>query len=229
MEEGDTRWFADLEARLERRKTSPVRETAFGKLLKDPPKSRSRILPRLGRRELERRGEADLKLLFGMGDINASLRSKVIHRLFREIEWIEGGIPSVKAVENIISQFDGPKEALNEGVQIFFQALNTAPISTLFSRKEYEKKGEIALWRERPFVVREGEAIFSSSFDRVVLLRAAGKYVGGEVIRWGADGSTVTLEQLEPYRAALARITGLNSSAISIKVASVERGSVESL
>jgi ATP-dependent exoDNAse (exonuclease V) beta subunit len=97
-------------------------------------------------------------------------------------------------------------------------------------------EGPAVLWRERPFVLRQDDAVINGVFDRVVLHGNEKAPVSAEVIDFKTDAvdadDPAALEaftaqyrvQMQSYRLALAEITSLDPQAISATLLLVGAG-----
>ncbi len=146
----------------------------------------------------------------------AAARGAAIHGLFEAIEWLDDVDPGDVAAAWRTNNPDGP-----EGVEAeFLEALSHAAIRGVLMRPD----APVEVWRERPFeVLLDGDWV-SGTFDRVVLVPAAGGAVSAATIldfkTDRAQGPALDLRvghhrpQMELYRRALAAVLGLDRSHI---------------
>ena len=94
------------------------------------------------------------------------------------------------------------------------------------------------VWRERPFAVRDDDAILRGAIDRMVVLYDVDRPIAADVLDYKTDTVAADDEdalaarveeyrpQLEAYRRAVAGMTGLEPSLISTRLAFVGPGVV---
>jgi ATP-dependent helicase/nuclease subunit A len=132
----------------------------------------------------------------------------LVHNVFEQIEW-----------------FTELPQDMDENVRQTLQSCFDQPdIRNLFTKPA----GQSTVWRERAFSYVDGDRFVNGVFDRVVIHMHNSKIVRAEIIDFKTDRihSGNTLEQaiahhrpqLETYRAALARITGIDSANIELKL-----------
>jgi len=138
---------------------------------------------------------------------------------------------------------------------MFRAALRKPAIRAALSRETYRQPGADAersavhagaavaqprwrVWRERPFAVRDGDAILSGTIDRLVVLFDGSRPIGADVLDFKTDRLPVgdrpawqqRIEfyrpQLEAYRRAVADLFRLDPSCISTRLALLEPGIV---
>ncbi|MFP4673677.1 MAG: UvrD-helicase domain-containing protein [Opitutales bacterium] len=135
-----------------------------------------------------------------------------VHAAFEKIEWLDEDAPAPVNKE----------EAVQNVLRACFE---DAAIRKLFTKPE----GNPKLWRERSFTYVENGQCVNGVFDRVVLYRdTSGKPERAEIIDFKTSHieNTATLKeaaeqhrpQLDSYRKALARITGLPEKSITPRI-----------
>jgi ATP-dependent exoDNAse (exonuclease V) beta subunit len=182
-------------------------------------------------------------------------RGTLIHAWFEAIEWLDCEQPSRSKLQEL------GRSAILTGLDLsrlldqFEQALRQPALSTLLSRATYEKPAgpqadsavhrrpgmthpRWKVWRERPFALREGDAILSGQIDRLVVLYEGEQAVAADLIDYKTDRVSVEdpavfaarvehyRPQLEAYRRAVARLLGVNEAQVSARLAFVAAGVV---
>jgi ATP-dependent exoDNAse (exonuclease V) beta subunit len=101
-----------------------------------------------------------------------------------------------------------------------------------------EKQPRWQVWRERPFAIRDGDAILSGQIDRLVLLYDADQVVAADVVDYKTDAlpaddpqavevrAEIYRPQLEAYRRAVSKLYRLAPERISARLLFVEPGVV---
>jgi ATP-dependent exoDNAse (exonuclease V) beta subunit len=149
-------------------------------------------------------------------DLNAqaSQFGTYVHDAFEQIPWWDEAID--------LNQIAREKEAVG---RLLASCFAESEIRTLFT----QPNARTVVWRERAFTYVTGDQYISGVFDRVTLQRSdAGAFMSAEIIDFKTDRihennsiETATEKhrpQLKSYQQALATITGLNPSAISLKL-----------
>ena len=92
------------------------------------------------------------------------------------------------------------------------------------------------VWRERPFAVRVEDAVLNGAIDRLVVLYDGDRPLAADVIDFKTDtldmANTAALQskvdnyrpQLEAYRIAASRLTGLDPTRVSARLLFVGAG-----
>lgn len=93
------------------------------------------------------------------------------------------------------------------------------------AHKAFEEIGadsNVELWRERPFLVRDGDEILEGRFDRVEITREPTRAV---IIDYKSSAAIDASDQLDIYRRALAKILGIEKESIEARVVIYDRNS----
>lgn len=263
FEYGDPHWFDKSKGPKKRSpgeaETSGGEDTSLAPPLRvhlAPPSSRAaRGLDRRSPSELEGGSRVNLSTFLRL-DADAALdRGTLIHVWFEQIEWLDDGLPAEKlllekAAGLGLSRLDVPRELALLQKTLSTGAVREALVRAELTRpapglpEEWIHAGPHAaaprweVWRERPFAIRDGEAILSGKFDRLVVLYDGNRPVAADILDFKTDavanrGPALTARvafyrpQLEAYRRAAARLLGLSSSRILTRLAFVEPNVVE--
>ena len=228
--------------------------------------------PRTGTsRELERRSPSSLE---GGPRIDLGRRlvldhskaldwGTAIHLCFEQITWIEEGLPDEAVLGQSLEAALPRRLDTRAVIGRFHEALDKPAIRAALSRATYENAnpperssavhadGQMAnphwkVFPERPFAVRDGDAILRGSIDRLVVLYDGDRVVAADVL----DFKTDTIDpdttdpdtpdaiaakvdfyrpQLEAYRRAAAALLELDSSRISARLMFLSPGVVVSV
>jgi ATP-dependent helicase/nuclease subunit A len=165
--------------------------------------------------------------------VSASLQvGTAVHELFERVGWLDE--TDVEAVAADWASATGYPAALRDDAADRFRAACRSPeIRNLLTRPS----GEVILWREKRFDMVQGSEWITGMFDRVALWKIpAGGYDRAEVFDFKTNEIrdeahlTATAEQYRPqlqiYGRALARMLGLGSGRISLKLVFTQPGRV---
>ncbi len=151
--------------------------------------------------------------LFGEGRTNALKLGSEVHALFEAMEWIDE-----QTMEALLAETAASAEAIRE-VRRCLENDETRAVLT-------KPEGETMVWREKSFCMMLDGRMVSGTFDRVVLRRGSDdSWSAAEIIDFKTDqgveneaGLQAAIEshrsQLELYRQALARLTGLSETKV---------------
>ena len=158
------------------------------------------------------------RTLFGENRGRALKVGDYVHKLFENLDWLVGD-----AAEPFSALLE---EAPEEAREHFLRCMKTDVTRAVFLKPT----GEVDLWREKKFcVLREGGMV-SGIFDRVVLRRdVSGAWAEAELIDFKTDREVENEEdiavaverhrpQMELYREALSRLTGLDAERIACRL-----------
>jgi len=243
-ESGDPGWHA----RVEPRRPPPLDEEQSQEplvvRLAEAPELPARGLDRRGPSEMEGGRQIDLGQWLGPRTAAAFDRGSLVHAWFEQIEWLDEGLPDEALLRRQAESMALGALDVESLLAEFRQALERPAIRALLTRATYQKKpstpGPEAMmhagpklahpcwqvWRERPFALREGDAILSGKIDRLVVLLEGDRPVAADVLDFKTDavpaGDRKALEarvefyrpQLEAYRRGAARLVGLDASKV---------------
>ncbi|HLA85395.1 MAG TPA: PD-(D/E)XK nuclease family protein, partial [Thermoguttaceae bacterium] len=199
-------------------------------------------------------------------DTNESrLRGTVIHAWFERIEWLDGDCPiqpgdcpNFRLSENGTVPFDGTIEAqllalarqhtsdeaaVRRWLADFHAALSRPTIRAVFNHAQYVQHskpgGEVRLWRERPFAIRQNDALLSGTIDRLVVCHENGKPTTADVLDFKSDhlppdnpaaiAARVDFyrPQMQAYASAIAAMFHLPPERISTRLVFIDPGVVQ--
>jgi len=252
FEHGDPRWYESLPLA----EAAPPAETAppMAIRLASESRHRTRGLDHRSPSQLEGQGTIRVADLLRV-DSAARNRGTLLHAWLALIEWIEDGVPDDLVLDKVAA------DPVYRGLDVpalramFRAALRKPAIRAALSRETYRQPGADAersavhagaavaqprwrVWRERPFAVRDGDAILSGTIDRLVVLFDGSRPIGADVLDFKTDRLPVgdrpawqqRIEfyrpQLEAYRRAVADLFRLDPSCISTRLALLEPGIV---
>jgi len=256
---GDREWFRRVEAKRVEAPAATAEELEQAPLrveLAPRPKRSTRGLERRSPSQLEGGTSVSLAQRLQLDTGQAFQRGTLIHAWLQEIEWLDDGEPDDETLHRVAAQHVGPGALDVAGlIKQFRGALSAPAIRAALSRSTYQKPtpaaatpvhagpGAVAprwkVWRERPFVLREGDVILSGAIDRLVALYEGDRAVGADVIDFKTDvlsaGDPGAVQariefyrpQLAAYRRAAARLLGLEPECVSARIAFTELGLVE--
>jgi len=155
--------------------------------------------------------------LFGKAREDALKLGTEVHALLEAVEWMDE-----QSTEIFLAGADASPEAIDE-VRRCLENDETRALLT-------KPGGETEVWREKSFCAMLSDGLFFGTFDRVVLRRRPdGSWESAEIIDFKTDQGVETeagLEaaveshrhQLERYREALVRLTGLPESLVTCRL-----------
>lgn len=170
----------------------------------------------------------------------AAQRGSVLHALLAECEWVRDGESAAPLSESSIHRLGlttDQSKRYSDRVKALFAH---KAVREVF-RKDSFVQGpdeEVELWREKPFLVRDEDALLTGTFDRVVVVRRKGVPVRAQLFDFKTDslGDVSTEErvarvrfyepQLGLYREALAKLLQLPPTAIAATLVFTDLGEV---
>lgn len=159
------------------------------------------------------------RTLFGENRRRALELGDCVHKLFEDLGWLTEEV----APDSFSASLD---EAPEEAREHFLRCMETEETRAVFLKPE----GEVELWREKKFCVMREDGMLSGTFDRVVLRRdESGNCSEAEIIDFKTDREVEKEEdvaaaverhrpQMELYREALSRLTGLEAGRIACRL-----------
>lgn len=223
-----------------------------------PAGERRRGLERQSPSGLEGGDAVDLAKLMRLDAAAALERGTVVHAWFEQIEWLDHGAPQdTRLLETAIQLGASPANA-DRWLAEFRDALSRPAVRDCLLRSRYWQTAPLAsdreiaaelagqtpqleVSRERRFAVRHGDAILSGSLDRLVSIFCGDKLVAAEVLDFKTDRVSADRPeqlaaaidtyrpQLNAYRLAVSRITGLPLSRIFARLLFVEPGLLQTI
>lgn len=196
----------------------------------------SRGLVRASPSSLEGGARVHLGRLLGEKSAYGQSYGSLMHAWFEAIEWLDDGPPTdgdLRAIAAAVSARIGELPSRSLPLEDFRKALRGPRVSALLSRRHYElaaggKDVTLEALRELPFAFRQEDQLLNGSIDRLVLVRQSGRLTAAEVIDFKTDTVTSPTQlpeltefyrpQLEAYKKAAERITGLPAERITARV-----------
>ena len=196
------------------------------------PAKRSRVRPQATPSSLEGGGHVDLHKTLDFAADRGRDRGRLMHRCFQHVEWLDNAPADQSLREALVDVSDAEIAAL---LRDFRSACKKPNLAALLARTAYKTQNgdTLAIWRERPFYVRDTdsagrEVILNGIFDRVVVIMRNNKPLAAELIDFKTDSLTgdgridelkkYYKPQIDAYRRALAKLTGLAPSQITSKL-----------
>jgi ATP-dependent exoDNAse (exonuclease V) beta subunit len=152
-------------------------------------------------------GEDNIKpdLLLDDVAIKALDHGQAVHKVFERIEWFD----ELSLTKLQLFKADYPDA---------FAEVEKCLEDEIFVKNFIKPIDLVQLWRERAFdVVIDGEMI-SGVFDRVHLFSDNAEIIDFKSDKIGGAGVKLHISQLQSYRKALAKLTGLDESVIKCKL-----------
>jgi len=161
----------------------------------------------------------------------------LMHAWFEAVEWLDDGPPTdgdLRAIAAAVSARIGELPTRSLPLDDFRKFLRGPRLAALLSKRHYElaaggKDVKLEVLRELPFAFRQDEELLSGTFDRLVLVRQSGRLTAAEVVDFKTDSITGPNQlpeltefyrpQIEAYKRASARITGLPEDRITARLA----------
>lgn len=236
FEQGDSNWMGKLpkstpKAAPEKQPDSKTRTI----LLADASKP-TRGLVRASPSGLEGGARVNLGRLLGEKSTFGLSYGSLMHAWFEAIGWLDDGHPTdgdLLAIAAAVSARIGELPSRALPLEEFRKALRGPQLAALLSRKHYDpaaggKEITVEALRELPFAFRQEDQLLNGTMDRLVLVRQSGRLVSAEVIDYKTDSVTSTNQlpeltafyrpQLEAYKRAAEKITGLPENRITAKL-----------
>ena len=216
--------------------------------------ARRRGLDRRTPSSLEGGREFDLRQVVRVDNPTALARGSLIHEWFARVGWLDEALPTDDELRPLGAQHGVPPTEVERYLAEFRAMLErpavedqlrrasfTAPAGAALPESVRRLKSAgpltVELWRERPFAIRDGDALLEGILDRAVVLRdAAGHAVGAVVLDFKTDdvadapAALVRAEhyrpQLAAYARAVARLVGLGRGQIEARLLFVGPGVV---
>jgi ATP-dependent exoDNAse (exonuclease V) beta subunit len=197
----------------------------------------------------------DLKQRMRLDAGVALLRGTVVHAWFEQIEWLDDGEPSDEALRAAALSAGASPGDVACWLPQFHEMLGKPDIRAALVRGAYQSlaafeansdilkalagaRYTLRVLRERSFAVRDGDAILTGAIDRLVLLEHEGRPLAADLIDFKTDlvapddrGAVQAIvehyhPQVEAYRRAVARFSGLSPDRIAARLLFVGPGIV---
>ncbi len=225
--------------------------------LRKSPARRVRGHDRQSPSSLEGGSIVDLSQRLRLGQSAAMARGSLLHAWFEQVEWLDDTLPGDDILRRVAGQFVGANLDIETELTRFREMLDEPSLHTALSRAGYDDPAalefpadvcrdirsaslQLQVWRERSFAVREQDAVMQGTIDRLVLLSDGEELIAADVIDFKTDRVDETVggigakvaeyrPQLEAYRRAVSRLSGLGSERISARLLFVGAGIVQSV
>jgi len=182
------------------------------------------------------------------GASEAMLRGTILHAWLERIEWLDEGQPQeseLRVVAEALLHEAGASLSIPKLWAEFQDMLRAPPTRELLSRGSYSTTAPVlrglslaqphlSVESERLFAVRDGSQLLSGSMDRLVWVRDGSRLVAADVIDFKTDTVDTDKQlrektdyyrpQLEAYRHAVAKMSGLATDRISAQLLFVGAG-----
>jgi ATP-dependent exoDNAse (exonuclease V) beta subunit len=245
---GAPAWSRHSPSRAEREKR-PESEppTAPPIRLRAPAGHRQRGLERVRPSQVERTGAVHLHERLQSGDTHAMLRGSLYHAWLEQIEWLDDGAPDDHTLRRVAQQFTSPTLDVAREITAFRRLLAMPRVRRALSRQAYADLAHVGfsqaclaevarhdvvlrVLRERPFAIREHDAVVHGIIDRLVLLCHGDQVLAADILDYKSDTLMVTdaqekqavvaryQPQLALYRRAMAQQCGLDLECIATRL-----------
>lgn len=231
---GSAEWFERYEP--EKGEVAEPRKPRSGSVTLAPsPTRRRRGLLRETPSGREGGNEVAVKEILRITGGGAADYGRLIHRLFQQIEWVDG-LPSEAELLTLLERDFVGVEKPGDTVREFLGLLGAKAVTAELSRTRYAIWGadSLEVLREQSFAVREGDAVMTGTFDRLVIGRRNGVVVAAHIIDYKTDrvrdevGMTTRVRyytpQIEAYIDAAVQFTRLPREAIEATLLFVTPG-----
>ncbi|HRX79153.1 MAG TPA: 3'-5' exonuclease, partial [Pirellulaceae bacterium] len=181
-------------------------------------------------------------------------RGTLIHAWFEQIQWIEDGMPDESSLRQVASQLRRDEAtALNieQELKSFHEMLGRSAIQDALSQAAYaapgklgfgksatdvlaESKPRLVVENERTFALRNESQLLNGSIDRIVWIYAGKQLVAADILDFKTDllkDDSAANEkreyyrpQLEAYRDAVCRMSGLAAEQVIARLVFVGHG-----
>ncbi len=197
-----------------------------------PPARRERGLAHVTPTKLAAADPVRLADVLSPARRTAMREGTLVHAWLERILWLDDGAPDDNALDAvaIALRVHAPER---DAMRVSFRAMlqrdavrQTLTLATY--RALHGPQAEITVSRERQFAVRDGDAVLSGTFDRVVEVRAHGQLVALDVIDFKTDAVTtpegaatrgrVHAPQLHAYRRAAERLFPVAPTNIRVRM-----------
>lgn len=241
-ERGSREWWEDPGVPERLRRTGQAPAPSPGEAAAPAPESpaplfrpstdRRRLLPRRSPSELEGGGRLRLGHLLHQGAAQARLRGSLVHAWFEAVGWIEDGEPSPEELRSIARRVAPEVPDLDGWLRRFQEWVRDPELRPALSRRSYPPGAR--LWRERPFLVRDGGRIVQGVVDRLVVAPEAAGGPRAWILDYKTDRvmegiSARYRPQIEAYRRAVAREEGVPAEAVEAALLVLEARRVVAL
>lgn len=211
FEDGDADWHTRLTDRMEQSEAPPAVDPERAAV---DSAQRSRLLVRQSPSQLAGAQRIDLSCELRLETDPAALRGTVMHQWFEQVDWLDAGDPPDRDALRAGAAAQGaPEDQLDDWLDDFFAALEQPEIREALLQSSFDEGA--ALHRERRFAMRAGDTLLSGAIDRLVVMTDRAVVIDYKTDQVSDDPALLQEKadhyrpQIEAYRKAAARITGL--------------------
>ena len=160
----------------------------------------------------------------------ARLLGSAVHAMFELVAWLDDGTPTQHALTACARRLGATAAEADEAVALFERTLEHDEVREALSHGRYPADARV--WNERAFAEVGGDprALVRGRIDRLVAWDAGAEVVDFKTDRVDATGLTEAAEgyrgQLDAYRAAAARLLGLDPAAVRTTLVFTHMGRV---
>lgn len=189
------------------------------------------------------------------GATRAMARGSLLHAWLEQIEWLDDGQPEDATLHRVAQDFAQNGFDIEAEIQVFRRMLNLPQTHMALSRCGYgdlvqlgfseacgvalrDQSVTLRVFRERPFAVREDNAIVNGIIDRLILFCRGDKVLAADILDYKSDALSVGDEmemqeavtryepQLASYRRAMAQQFGLDANRVITRLLFIQVGEV---
>ena len=253
-EHGDSRWHTKMPP-LKTDASSAKEPLPANISLAARGSTRRRGLERQSPSGLEGGSRVSLASVFEQRQSVAMLRGSVIHAWFEAIEWLDDGLPDDKRLRDIGKKLliaESQSLDLANSLAEFRKMLQMATVRSTLSQTSYRDLPAIGfeaqaaarigppsryvVENERSFAVCHDNQLLNGSIDRIVWLYSGEQLVAADIIDFKTDRVANESElaakvdfyapQLQAYRVAVCRMSGLASESVLARLLFVGTGMI---
>jgi len=198
------------------------------------PQRRSRGLLRETPSGLEGGPQVKLERLLLLNDGLSAKRGEALHCFFSLVGWLDENPPTREELLRALRKIDTSGLNLEQLIDEFCAIIQVEEVRRALSKKNYFCQGQhydrLEVLNEQRFALRRDNTVFSGALDRLVVCYRREKAVTAEIIDYKTDaistGDEAALSeklefyrpQLELYRQAAAKLTGLEPEKVCTKL-----------
>ncbi|MBN2218100.1 MAG: UvrD-helicase domain-containing protein [Pirellulales bacterium] len=218
---------------------SVVEEPAVIRLAEPAGRPR-RGLDRRSPSQLEGGPRVELGRLLQFDADEALARGTIMHAWFEQIGWLDDGAPTDEQLLETARRHVADEEIVRRWMVDFREALDRVEVQAVLRRSTQDHDpDQVRLWRERPFAIRENNALLAGTMDRLIVCYQEGVPVSADVLDFKTDrlppddpaALAARVEfyrpQMEAYARAAASMFGLSPAQVSARLVFVEPGMVK--
>jgi ATP-dependent exoDNAse (exonuclease V) beta subunit len=183
-------------------------------------------------------------------------RGSLLHAWLEQIEWLDDGEPDVALLRRIAVRHSTGGLDIDAELQAFYRLLAVPQIRMVLSRRGYEQPAALGfsaaccaelqspqvtlqVLRERPFAIRDGDAIVHGIIDRLVLYAQEERVIAADILDFKSevvsvdDASAIDAAvtryqpQLMLYQRAIGRQYALDLERIAMRLCFLQCGVIQ--